>query len=42
MCCVTLNRINQSYMNCIRSFMHLCPHYSTLSSPLPIRCDKVS
>jgi len=41
-CCVTLNQIDLSYMICIRSFMVLCPHYSTLSSPLPIRCDKIS
>jgi len=40
--CVTLNQIDPSYMICIRSFMILYPHYSTLTSPLPIRCDKIS
>jgi len=40
--CVTLNQIDPSYMIFIRSFMVLFPHYSTLSSPLPIRCDKIS
>jgi len=29
-------------MICIRFFMVLCPHYSTLTSPLPIRWDKIS
>jgi len=40
--CVALNQIDPSYMICIRSFVVLCPHYSTLSSPLPFRCDKIS
>ena len=40
--CVTLDQIAPSYMICIPSFMVLCPHYSTLSSPLPIRYDKIS
>jgi len=40
--CVTLNQIDPSYLICIRSFMVLCPHYSTLFSPLPIRYDKIS
>jgi len=40
--CVKLNEIDPSYMICIRSFMILYPHYSTLTSPLPIRCDKIS
>ena len=39
--CVTLNQIDPTYMICVRSFV-LCPHYSTLSSPLPFRCDKIS
>jgi len=39
---VTLNQIDPSYMICIPSFMVLCPHYSTLYSPLPIRYDKIS
>jgi len=42
MCCVTLDQIDPSYVICIRSFRFLCPHYSTLSLPLPIRCDKIS
>jgi len=42
MCCVALNQIDPSYMICVRSFVVLCPHYSTLSSPLPFRCDKIS
>ena len=42
MCCVTLNQIDPSYMICIPSSIVLCPHYSTLSSPLPIRYDKIS
>jgi len=40
--CVTVNQIDPNSMICIRSFMVLCPHYSTLSSPLPIRYDKIS
>ena len=40
--CVTLNQIDPTYMICVRSFVALCPHYSTLSSPLPFRCDKIS
>jgi len=40
--CVALNQIDPSYVICIRSFMVLCPHYSTLSSPLPFRRDKIS
>jgi len=40
--CVTLNQIDQTYMICVQSFVVLCPHYSTLSSPLPFRCDKIS
>jgi len=40
--CVTLNQIDPNYMICIPSFVVLCPHYSTLSSPLPIRHDKIS
>ena len=32
--CVALNQIDPSYVICIRSFVVLCPHYSTLSSPL--------
>jgi len=39
--CVTLNQIDASYMFCIPSFMVLCLHYFTLSSPLPIRPDKI-
>jgi len=42
MCCVTLNQIDPSYMICVRSFVVLCPHYSTLSSPLPFRFEKIS
>ena len=42
MCCVSLNQIDPTYMICVRSFVVLCPHYSTLSSPLPFRCDKIS
>jgi len=42
MCCVALNQIDPSYMTCVRSFAVLCPHYSTLSSPLPFRYDKIS
>ena len=33
--CVALNHIDLSYMICVRSFVVLCPHYSTLFSPLP-------
>ena len=40
--CVTLNQIDLSYMICVRSFVVLCPHYSTLSSTLPFRYDKIS
>jgi len=40
--CVTLNQIDPSYMSCIQYFVVLCTHYSTLSSPLPLRCDKIS
>jgi len=40
--CVALNQIDASYITCIRSFVVLCPHYSTLSSPLPFRLDKIS
>jgi len=40
--CVTLNQIDPTYMICVRSFVVLCPHYSTLSSPLPFRRDKIS
>jgi len=40
--CVTLNQIDPTYMICVRSFVILCPHYSTLSSPLPFRCDRIS
>jgi len=40
--CVSLNQIDASYVICIRFFVVLCPHYSTLSSPLPFRCDKIS
>jgi len=39
--CVSLNQIDASYVICIWFFMVLCPHYSTLSSPLPFRCDKI-
>jgi len=39
---VFLNQIDASYMICIRSFVVLCPDYSSLSSPLPFRCDKIS
>jgi len=39
MCCVALNQIDPNYVICIRSFVVLCPHYSTLSSPLPFRSD---
>ena len=35
--CVTLNQIDPTYMICVRSFLLLCPHYSTLSSPRPFR-----
>ena len=38
----TRHQVDLSYMICIQSFMVLCPHLSTLSSPLPIRCDKIS
>jgi len=40
--CLTLNQIDPTYMICVRSFVVLCPHYSTLFSPLPFRCDKIS
>ena len=40
--CTPLNQIDPSCMICIQSLMVLCPHYSTLSSPLPFRCDKIS
>ena len=40
--CVTLNQIDPTYMICVRSFVVLCPHYSTLPLPLPFRCDKIS
>ena len=40
--CVTLNQIDPSYKICVRYFVILCPHYSTLSSPLPLRYDKIS
>jgi len=40
--CVTLNQIDPTYMIFVRSFVVLCPHYSTLSSPLPFHCDKIS
>jgi len=39
--CVALNQIDPSYMICVRTFVVLCPHYSTLSSPLPVCCDKI-
>jgi len=42
MCCMNLNQIDLIYIICVRSFVKLCPHYSTLSSPLPFRCDKIS
>ena len=35
--CVTLNQIDPTYMICVRSLW-----YSTLSSPLPFCCDKIS
>jgi len=38
--CITLNQIDPTYMICVRSFVVLCPHYSTLSSPLPFRHDR--
>ena len=41
-CCVVLNQIDPSYLNCIWSFVILCSHYSTLSLPLPFRGDKIS
>jgi len=40
--CVALHPIDPSYVICIRSFVVLCPHYSTLSSPLLFRRDKIS
>jgi len=40
--CVTLKQIDPTYMICVRSFVGLCPHYSTLSSPLPFRLDIIS
>ena len=40
--CVTLNQIDLIYMICVRFCMVLCLHYSTLSSPLPFRCEKIS
>ena len=40
--CFTLNQIDPTYVICVRSFVVLFPHYSTLSSPLPFRCDKIS
>ena len=40
--CVALNQIDPSYMICVRSFVVLCLHYSTLSSPLPFCYDKIS
>jgi len=40
--CIALNQIDPSYVICIRSFVLFCPHYSTLSSPFPFRCDKIS
>jgi len=40
--CVALNQIHPSYMICVLSFVILYPHYSTLSSPLPFRLDKIS
>jgi len=40
--CVALNQIDVSYMICVWSFVVLCPHHSTLSSPLPFRYDKIS
>jgi len=40
--CVILNQIDSTYMICVRSCLVLCPHYSTLSSPLPFRSDKIS
>ena len=39
---VTLNQIDPRYIICVRSFVVLCPHYSTLSSPLPFCYDKIS
>jgi len=42
MCCIYLNQIDPTYIICVRSFVILCPHYFTLSSPLPFRCDKIS
>ena len=33
--CVILNQIDSTYMICVRWFVVLCPHYSTLSSSLP-------
>ena len=42
MCCVALNQIDSSHMICIRFFVVLGPHCSTLCSPLPFRCDKIS
>jgi len=40
--CVTLNQIDPTFMICVRSFVVLCPYYSTLSLPLPFRFDKIS
>jgi len=40
--CVILNQIDPTYIICVRSFVVLCPHYSTLSLPLPFRRDKIS
>jgi len=42
MWCVTLNQIDSNYIICVRSFVVLCPHYFTLSSPLPFFLDKIS
>ena len=40
--CVALNPIDASFMICVRFFVVLYPHYSTLSSPLPSRFDEIS
>ena len=40
--CVVLNQIDPRYIICVRLCVVFCPHYSTLSSPLHFRYDKIS
>ena len=42
MCCIDSNQTDSTYIICVQSFVTLCPHYCSLSSPLPFRCDKIS